>query len=194
MPKKITIIDGHPDPAPERLCHALADAYREGAELGGHDVRRVDVSRIEFPILRTQEEFEKGLPAPDIVAAQESIRQADHLMIIYPLWLGTMPALLKAFFEQTLRPGFAFEAESKGWPRKYLEGHTARIVITMGMPAFLYRWYYLAHSLRSLERNLLKFTGVKPVGETIFGSLGSADEKKRATWFKTMTDLGRQAR
>lgn len=194
MGTKITIIDGHPDPDPGRLCHALAEAYTKGALETGHDIRRVDVARLEFPILRTQHAFDKETPVPDIQTAQDDIRWADHIVIVYPLWLGTMPALLKAFLEQTMRPGFAFEEGGNGWPRQRLQGRTARIVVTMGMPAFFYRWYFLAHSLRSLERNILRFCGIKPAGETIFGMVDAAGDAKRAKWLAKMTDLGRRGR
>lgn len=51
-----------------------------------------------------------------------------------------MPALLKAFFEQTFRYGFALGKEER-IPEGLLKGKSARIVVTMGMPAFIYRWY-----------------------------------------------------
>ena len=193
MGKKITVIDGHPDPRPERLCHALVAAYEAGAREAGHEVERIDVATLDFPILRSQTEFEGGMNDSVIQEAQRRIAWADHIVIVYPLWLGTMPALLKALIEQVFRPGFAFEYESEGWPRKLLAGRTARIVITMGMPAFFYRWFYLSHSLRSLERNILKFCGIKPAGETIFGMVEAADDAKRAKWLKQMTALGRNA-
>ena len=86
---------------------------------------------------------------------------------------GSMPALLKAFLEQVLRPGFAFgAAERRGMPKKLLAGKSARIVVTMGMPAFFYRLYYRAHSLKSLERNILGFVGIKPVRVTLLGNVG----------------------
>ena len=194
MGLKITIVDGHPDPDAGRLCHALADAYEQGAREAGHEVRRIAVAHLDFPILRTQAEFDSGPIVPDIQVAEENIEWANHLLIIYPLWLGSMPALLKAFLEQTIRPGFAFEASGNGWHKKRLKGRSARIVITMGMPAFWYRWFFLAHSLRSLERNILKFCGIEPVGETIFGLVAAASEGKRATWLKKMMSLGRRAR
>lgn len=50
-----------------------------------------------------------------------------------------MPALLKAFFEQALRPGFAMSTSAKGGWTKLLSGRSARVVVTMGMPAFVYR-------------------------------------------------------
>lgn len=32
---------------------------------------------------------------------------ADHIVFLYPLWLGHMPALLQAFLEHALRLGIA---------------------------------------------------------------------------------------
>src|SRR5262245_5661905 len=103
MVQRIAIIQGHPDPGGERFCHALAEAYLEGAREGALAVRLIDVARLDFSILRTQAEFETGTPPQSIVDAQETIRWADHLVIVYPLWGGTMPALLKGFFEQAFR-------------------------------------------------------------------------------------------
>ena len=108
MLKRITIIQGHPDARERHFGHALADAYAKGAEDRHHAVRRIEVARIEFPLLRTKEDFEHSPPPGPIKQAQDSIEWANHLMILYPLWLGGMPALLKAFLEQVFRPGFAF--------------------------------------------------------------------------------------
>jgi putative NADPH-quinone reductase len=190
MARKIVIIDGHPDSSPERLCHALATAYAEGAIKNNHQVRRIDVANLDIPILRTKAEFENGPIPAGVESAQESIRWADHIVIVYPLWLGTMPALLKAFLEQAIRPGFAFEAGSKGWPKKLLANRSARVVITMGMPALWYRWYFLAHSLRSLERNILKFCGISPIRESIFGMVEAVPDARRDAWINKMSALG----
>ncbi len=193
MPAKVVIIDGHPDPDEGRLCRALAASHAEAAAKAGHEVRRIGIASIDFPILKSKLDFEQEATASAILDAQEAIRWADQLVIVYPLWLGTMPALLKAFLEQVFRPGFAFEANSKGWPKKLLKGRRARIVITMGMPAFWYRWFYGAHSLRSLERNILKFCGVSPIRETIFGMVENASTSKRAKWLKLMATYGGRA-
>jgi hypothetical protein len=60
MPKRIAIIQGHPDPDGGHLCHALVEAYADGAREAGHAVARVEVARIDFPWLRTAQEFENG--------------------------------------------------------------------------------------------------------------------------------------
>lgn len=190
MSKNILIINGHPDPSPERFCHALAEAYSTGAKNAGHNVTRLDIASIDFPWLRTAHDFKEGPVPPSIKVAQDAIKTAHHIVIIYPLWLGTMPALLKAFLEQCIRPGFAFSKSAEKWPSKLLKGRSARIVVTMGMPRFIYRWYYLAHSLRSLERNILKFSGISPVRETILGMIEAVDDDKRKSWLGEMRDLG----
>jgi len=146
MPHRITIIQGHPDPAGDRLCHALADAYAAGAEAAGHEVARIEVARLDFPVLRTQHDFEHGQVPDSLVEARDAIVSAKHLVVVFPLWHGTMPALLKAFLEQVMRPGVALEYRKHGFPRGLLTGRSARLVVTMGMPALIYRWYFRAHA------------------------------------------------
>jgi putative NADPH-quinone reductase len=190
VPKHVVIIQGHPDPAGGHLCNALADAYAEGAQSAGHNVARVEIARIDFPLLRTQAEFEQGPTPASLVAAQQAIVSAQHIVIVFPLWLGTMPALLKGFLEQVVRPGVAFAYEPNGLPRKLLGGRSARIIVTMGTPAFIYRWYFMAHGLRALERNILNFVGIKPVRESLLGSVGSGGAARRLKWLAKMRSLG----
>lgn len=195
MTGQVVILDGHPDPAAERLCHALADAYAEGAESAGHAAEVVRVAELEIEFLRSADEFNNREPDPAVQRVQQSIESASHIVLIYPLWLGTMPAMLKALLEQVLRPGFAFgdEGREAKWSGR-LNGRSARVVVTMGMPAFFYRWYFRAHSLKSLERNILKFCGIKPVRETLFGMVESTSNTKRRRWLETMNELGKKLR
>jgi putative NADPH-quinone reductase len=191
MARHIAVIDGHPDPDKERFCHALAAAYAEAAEAAGHTVRRITVAETEVPILRSAQDWEIGEPPTAIRQCQQAIAWADHLVVIYPLWLGSMPALLKGFFEQVFRPGFAIARERmRPWPG-LLSGKSARIIVTMGMPAWLYRWYFLAHSLKSLERNILRFSGIKPVREILIGGIEAGGPPVRTRWLEIVRALGR---
>lgn len=194
MKKYIVILQGHPDADKSHLGHALAGAYARAAQAAGNEVDTIFVADLDFPVLRTKSDFEKGVVPEHIKESQQLIKKADHIVIFYPLWLGTMPALLKAFIEQVFRPGFAFaEVEESRMPEKLLKGKSARIVITMGMPVFIYRWYYGAHSLKSLERNVLKFAGIGPISETLIGMVESGNKKKMQKCFKKMTQLGSKA-
>ena len=193
--RKVLIIDGHPDGAPERFCHALVDAYAEGATAAGHAVQCLRLAELDFPLLRTREAFESEPPPADIVAAQAAIDACDHLVLIYPLWMGSVPALLKGFLEQVFRPGFAMGegAERNPWSGR-LRDKSARVVVTMGMPGLVYLWFYRAHSLKSLERNILRFCGIAPVRHTVLGGVETATAARRTGWLTRMRELGARAR
>ena len=191
--RTIAIIQGHPDPTGHHLCHALADAYAAGAQQANHNVHHMRVAELDFPLLRSKEDFENAAAPKALQTAQKTLADADHLVIIYPLWLGGMPSLLKAFFEQIFRPGFAFQYRAQGFPKKLLKGKSARIIVTMGMPAFIYRWYFGAHSLKSLERNILKFCGMGPIKESLFGMVEAVSPATRQKWLDRMRRLGAAA-
>jgi putative NADPH-quinone reductase len=181
MARRILVIDGHPDTRSDRFVHGLAGAYRESALAAGNDVRTIVIASLDFTLLRSPDDFKDGRPGAPITAAQADIEWAQHLAIFYPLWLGSMPALTKGFFEQCLRPGFAFgAARGRGLPQQKLRGRSARVVVTMGMPSFFYRWFYRAHSLKSFERNILHFCGIRPVRATVIGAVESKPERERA--------------
>lgn len=195
MPRRILIIDGHPDPRAERFVHALSRAYCDGARSAGHEVRSLIVSELEFPLLRTTEEFQSGAAPGTIRKCQEAVAWADHLVVLFPLWLGSMPALLKAFFEQLLRPGFAFAAtEHKRVPKKLLAGKSARIIVSMGMPALFYRWYFREHSLKTLQRNILGFCGIRPIRASIVGMVEATGVQRRGVWLARIQEMGRRGR
>lgn len=193
--KQVLLIQGHPDASAHHLCHALAAAYASGAQEGGHVVRSLNVAELDFALLRSQKDWEDGELPAGLQEAQDDIRWAQHIVLFFPLWLGDMPALLKGFLEQVARPGFAFEREggSTAFTKKGLTGRSARVVVTMGMPALLYRWYFRAHSVRSLERNILGFAGIAPVHETLIGMVGNFKAADGERWLGKLRRLGLKA-
>jgi putative NADPH-quinone reductase len=191
MSKRILIIQGHPDAAKARFCRVLAERYMRGARHAGHEIRSIDVQDLEFPFLRTKNDFEERTAPPVIQAAQRDVVWANHVVIIYPLWLGDVPAILKAFLEQLFRPGFAFKPALKaGLPEKLLNGRSARIVVTMGMPAVFYRWYFGAHGLKNLKRNILGFCGFSPIAESVIGTIENKNGAGRERWLRKMESFG----
>jgi putative NADPH-quinone reductase len=194
MSKRVLILQGHPDTSAPHLAHALADAYAAGAEAGWHTLRRITIAELDFPILRSKAEWESG-PLPEgLRDAQDAIRWAEHVVLVFPLWLGGMPALFRAFLEQVARPGFALGPPDKtGMPAKLLAGRSARVIVTMGMPAIVYRWYFHAHSVKALERNILAFAGFDPVNETLIGGVDTLTDEAKQDWFDKLRGFGRNA-
>ena len=192
---RILIIQGHPDPKGGHFGHALAQAYADGAAEAGHALRRIELAQLDFPLLRSADDWEHGALPAMLQPAQDDIAWAQHLLLCFPLWLGDMPALLKGFLEQVARPGFAFArgADGTGFGRKGLGGRSARVVVTMGMPAMIYRYYFRAHAVRALERNVLGFVGIAPVHETLVGMVEGLGADGRARWLDKLRRLGRKA-
>lgn len=190
--RRITLIQGHPDAAGGHLCHALAKAYADGATMAGHELRTVRVAELNFPLLRSQADWDTGRLPEALLPAQQAIGWANHVVLVFPLWLGDMPALLKGFLEQVARPGFAFHRDADGRiGAKGLTGRSARVVVTMGMPSLVYRALFRAHGVRALERNVLGFAGIAPIHETLVGNVGAFDQARVDRWRRRMRQLGR---
>lgn len=193
MPKTILVLQGHPDPAGAHLCHALADAYAQGAAEAGHSVLRVEVAQLDFPLMRSQEQFLNAGVPESLAGTAEALMEAEHVALFFPIWHGTMPALFKGFLEQMLRPGFAFAYQDKGFPKGLLKGRSVRVVATMGMPALALRFFFLDAGLGVLRRNMLRFTGMGPIRTTRLGMVEGASAERRQGWLDEMRTLGARA-
>jgi putative NADPH-quinone reductase len=128
------------------------------------------ISGLDLPLLGSKKEFENGEVSFQLGNVAEELRSADHIVFVFPLWLGTMPALLKARLEQTLRPGIAFECLPDGRTTNLLSGKSARVIVTMRMPALMYRFWSLSHGVAGLRRSVLNFTGASLSGRPILAS------------------------
>lgn len=188
--RRILVINGHPDASLDRFAAALVGAYVRGASSAGHQIRRIDVGGLDFPLVRSQAEFTAHAPPAVIREAQEAIAWADHLVLVFPLWMGGAPAVLKGFLEQVFRYGFALSAPGKGTMKGLLKGRSARLVVTMGMPALAFRWIFGAFGVRSLERGLLWISGVSPVRRLVLGEV-EGRASRRAKWLRDLEALGR---
>lgn len=188
----VLIVQGHPDPAGTQLCHAIAHAHHNAAEANGHTVERIDVAHEDIPYLRSATDWERAILTHVAATGQAAITKADHIVLIYPLWMGDMTALLKSWIEQVLRPAFAFKQDGAR-KRGALIGKSARAIVTMGMPGFVYKWFFLAHFLRNLVRNILKFSGRRPVRWSIFGNAEDPSRQAQKRFLANATQLGRAA-
>lgn len=192
MSKKILVLLGNPDV--ETYSGAMADHYQAGAEDAGHDVQRVNISDLQFdPILhkgyREIQELE-----PDLIELQAQIHWADHLVIIYPNWWCTMPALLKGIFDRMWLPGFAFNfnKETKKL-EQHLKGKTARVIIVAGTHSPFKTWWKFGDYTNEIQHGILGFAGIT-TAVSAFGPCNTVTDTSKANWLKKVEKLGRAAR
>ena len=189
MSKKILVILGHPQK--ESLCGSLAEVYAEGAIAEGGEVRTLALGDLAFdPILWNGYNESQPLE-PDLVKAQELIAWADHLVFVYPNWWGSMPALMKGFFDRTLLPNFAFKyrQDSPMWD-KLLANRTAQLLVTMDTPPWYYRWVFKMPGHEQMKRTILGFCGIKVVKITEFAIVKKSLLAQRQKWLTIAKKLG----
>jgi putative NADPH-quinone reductase len=191
MKKNILIINGHPDK--DSFCNALANQYKKGAENAHADCKLINLTELDFsPVLKYKYRKRTDLE-PDLVNAQKLISDANHLVFVYPNWWGTYPALLKGFLDRILLPGFAFEYQERSpFPKKLLNGKTARLIVTMDTPNWYYSLVYRKPGHNSMRKSVLHFCGVKPVRISTLGPMKSSSDKKREHWLKKVEELGKR--
>ena len=181
MGKRVAVIVGHP--AADSWCGALADSYAAAARAGGHEVRMVHLAQLDFdPSLHEGYRQIQALE-PDLLAAQATVAWAEHVVIAYPIWWGSVPALLKGFLDRILLPGFAFKYRpGKAFPEQLLRGRSAQLLVSMDTPPWYFRWVYRMPGIVQLKKTTLEFCGIAPVKVAAFGPLIASSPAQRASW------------
>ena len=189
MAKKIFIINGHPDK--ESYNFALAAAYKKGAVSSGAEVKEINIRELTFnPNLafgyRKRTELE-----PDLLKAQEQLKWADHLVWIFPVWWGGLPAIMKGFIDRVLLPGYAFKKRegSLFWDM-FFKGRSARVISTLDQPAWFYRTLNRQPSNHAMRKLTLNFIGIKKVRITNIGPLRLSKDVWRKNWLQKIEKLG----
>jgi len=190
--KKILVLLGHPNT--DTLSGHLASVYAEAATLAGHEVRRVNLGELSFdPILHKGYREIQALE-PDLLALQEDFKWCDHLMLVYPIWWLSAPALLKGLIDRLWLPGFAFRYHKSksgkrrlGWDQ-LLKGRTARMVVLIQASPIL---EYLAFGdfTNEMAHGTLGFAGIK-THVTKVGHSETLTPKALAKWEEKMRKLG----
>ncbi|MBU2892481.1 NAD(P)H-dependent oxidoreductase [Colwellia sp. D2M02] len=178
--KKILVINANPKSI--SFCKSIAERYAKTAG-SKHALKQIDLNAMNFEI-NLQEGYDKELALePDLVAFQEMLLWAEHIVIISPVWWGSMPAKFKGVIDRTFLPDFAFKYhKGKSIPEKLLKGRTSELIITLDTPTFWYKYVQGNPIYKNLKRTILDFSGIKNTSATYFGPVISASEQVRKTW------------
>jgi len=192
MSKRILVLNANPKPA--SLSQALAERYAQAARQAGHTVELVHLHQLDFnPNLALGFEGEQALE-PALQRLQGQIEQAEHLVWAYPVWWGSVPALLKGLLDRLLLPGFAFRYEKgQALPQRLLRGRSARLLVCMDTPAWYFRWIQRAPAHHMMRRTVLEFCGVTPVRISEFASVLHSSSAQRERWLSEAARLGAAA-
>jgi NAD(P)H dehydrogenase (quinone) len=153
---KVLLVFTHPEP--RSLNAALRDVAVAELVAGGHEVRvsdlyaggwKSEIDRTDFPALPADARLRvadassaalgAGTLTPDVKAEQDKLLWADVLILQFPLWWFTMPAILKGWVDRVFSCGFAYgvgEHNDQRWGDRYgegtLAGRSAMLIVTAG--------------------------------------------------------------
>jgi putative NADPH-quinone reductase len=188
--KKICLVLCHP--SDKSFNGALCRQYMEGADRSGHEVRLLDLYNLKFdPILRDPLSFAQEEEAA-ILEARQAIKWCDHMVLVFPVWWFSLPALLKGFLDRVLIPGWAYKFDGPMMWQKLLRGRSARIICTMDSAPIFAKFIGDPVS-GSLKSGTLGFVGFEPVSISCYGPLKLSCSWMRSQWLSEVRALGENA-
>ncbi len=190
--KKIFVLLGNPDK--ESFSGTVADTYVEAAKAAGHEVERINLGDLTFdPILHKGYKAIQALE-PDLLRVQEVWKWADHVVIIYPNWWCTMPALLKGMFDRMYLPGFAFNFDkATGKIIQRLKGKTAHVIVLAGTHSPFKTWWKFGDYTNEISEGILGFAGMK-TKVTSYGPCDKVTDGHRKKWLAAVAAFGAKAK
>ncbi|AXV65489.1 flavodoxin family protein [Pseudoalteromonas lipolytica] len=186
--KRILVINANPKLT--SLCKSLAEQYAAVA-IKKHDVKHVNIGDLNFEI-NLAESYDKVIDLePCLADLQEKILWSEHIVIVSPVWWGTMPAKFKGAIDRVFLPGFSFKyVEGKSIPKKLLKGRTSELLITLDTPAFWYKYIQGNVIYKNFKHCILDFSGIKNKTTTYFGPVINSSSNKRKVWLEKAARLG----
>ncbi len=193
---KIYLLMGNPNKE-GTLSNDFADTYQTAAVLAGHEVRRANISDLQFdPILHKGYREIQALE-PDLHKVQEDFRWCDHFVLVYPLWWSSAPSLLKGLIDRMWLPAFAFRFKKGpdgkntiGWD-KLLKGKTARVIVLLKNNPLLERFMFGDYTAEIVDATL-RFAGFK-VRLTEIGNSEGLSDKQKDSWREKLKTLAKKA-
>ena len=186
----VLLINGHP--CENSLSEAFANAYSDGAAKAGVNIKRINLRDCVFdPNERRSGNGNVPRVEDDILEARQLILWAEHVVFFYPIWWGTMPAMLKGFIDRTFTSDFAFrEIEGGTGYAPLLNGRSAQLVITLDTPYMVYKMIYRAPGNNAMKRSTLGFCGFQMAPTLHFGPVKSSTPEQRMGWMKQVMKAG----
>lgn len=195
---KVLLVHAHPEPA--SLNGFLRDLAVETLQGGQHQVRVSDLYAMNFPAalgpadvqgprvdathFKAQAEQKQALAqgsfAPEIKAEQEKLRWCDHLILQFPIYWFSMPAIMKGWVDRVFTTGFAYGGGGTMWYENGgLKGRRALVSMTTGAaaPAFAADGIHgdIDRILWPIHNGIMHFCGFQVLRPEIFYGVSRID-------------------
>jgi NAD(P)H dehydrogenase (quinone) len=182
----VLIVYAHPNP--KSLNAAILKEVERGLQEAGHLYTVIDLYQDNFqPVLVYNDSIRRSdlKNDPETARYRELVRQADHLIFIYPVWWYGVPAILKGFFDRVLVSGFAYHYEGMV-PKGLLNGKSAWVFYTIDSPGWYVRLVRRSVEWRVMRDAILAFCGIRKVKRFMFAGVKKSSQKRRQKWLASV--------
>ncbi|MEC1507236.1 NAD(P)H-dependent oxidoreductase [Bacillus haynesii] len=176
------VIYAHPNP--NSFNGAILNQVIKALEEGKHSYDVIDLYKDRFdPVLLFDEKKRRSdmKHDPETAEYRRIVKNADHLIFIYPLWWGGMPAIMKGFIDRVFAAGEAYTYQGK-LPKGLLKARTASVYYTADAPSWYLRFWRRDADWVTVKDVMLKFCGVRRVRRLLFAGVKDSSEEKRTQW------------
>lgn len=183
---KTVIVYNHPYKG--SFCHALLESVKKGALKAGHEVDIIDLDSDCFnPVMMGEDLLAfRNHQAVDeqAIGYIERIKQADHLVLIFPIWWELMPAMTKGFIDKVIFPGSTYIYTKSGYGMQTMLNNlkSTTVITTMNTPKIMYKFIYGNAIKKALVKGTFKKVGCKNVKWFSFNMVKASSEKTRKKW------------
>ena len=153
---KVLWIFAHPEG--RSLNGSLRDFGVHTLQAAGHEVRQSDLYAMRWKAVADREDFtdtepagrliygassfrsfKEGTQAADVKGEQDKVMWADVVLLQFPLWWFSAPAILKGWFDRVLAAGWAYRVVDPTNPKRNLrygdgtlKGKRGMLIVTTG--------------------------------------------------------------
>ncbi|MTD41623.1 flavodoxin family protein [Erwinia sp. CPCC 100877] len=185
---KTVIVYNHP--YQKSFCNALLEATKKGIISADGEVDVINLDADNFnPVMSGQDLL--GFVHHNPVDQQaidyiNRIKQADHLVFIFPIWWELMPAMMKGFIDKVVFPGAFYDYTKSGYAMRSLMTNISAttVITTMNTPKLLYKFMYGNAVKKALIKGTLKKAGLKNVKWISLNMVKASSEGKRRKWLE----------
>jgi putative NADPH-quinone reductase len=183
---RTTVIYNHPYDG--SFNHAILETVIDALKSSGQDIDVMNLDEDHFnPVMSSDDLL--GFVKHHSVDQQAKdysarIRQADHLIFIFPIWWEMMPAMMKGFVDKVIFPGetFNYTKNGLGMVSMLNKLRSTTVITTMNTPKLMYRFLYGNAVQKAMIKGTFQKSGMKHVKWISLNMVKMVSAKKREHW------------
>ncbi len=190
---KTVIVYDHPYEG--SFCNAILKSVEKSETKKGNEVDIIDLHQDKFnPVMSSQDLLgfvKHEMQDKQAIDYVDRIKEADKLVLIFPIWWELMPAMTKGFIDKVIFPGstYTYTKSGHGMNTLLLDLKSVTVITTMNTPKPMYKLIYGNAIYKSLVKGTFKKSGIKNVKWKSYNMVKMSSDEKRSKWLEQLENI-----